>query len=216
MMRFKATDRRSRVLVTALVVVSLLAAAEPVLAQRVGGPAVGSWATYQWTSSLAHEVPVLIRESGAGGRETWSVTRESAPPAPFFVTYSIVRGDAKSYVLQIVTQQSLEGAPLSVTQITIDRASGKAIRSVTRRPQGPIATPENALRPLRQADVRGTPEQVAVPAGSFSAVRGSHRDGTVWVSDQVPALGLVKGIFRNGQLELVRSGTAGAKDLLRS
>jgi hypothetical protein len=38
----------------------------------------------------------------------------------------------------------------------------------------------------------------------------------VWVSDRVPAMGLVKGVFPDGQLELVKSGTGGAQDLLRS
>jgi hypothetical protein len=38
----------------------------------------------------------------------------------------------------------------------------------------------------------------------------------VWVSDQVPVLGIVKGVFPDGQLELVKSGTTGAQDLLRS
>jgi hypothetical protein len=36
------------------------------------------------------------------------------------------------------------------------------------------------------------------------------------VSDRVPVLGIVKGVFPDGQLELVKSGTAGAQDLLRS
>ncbi len=38
----------------------------------------------------------------------------------------------------------------------------------------------------------------------------------MWVSDQVPALGIVKGTFPNGQMELIKSGTTGAEDLLRS
>ncbi len=55
-----------------------------------------------------------------------------------------------------------------------------------------------------------------MPAGRFTAVKAPHRNGTVWVSDQVPALGVVKGAFPDGQLELVKRGTAGAQDLLRS
>ena len=39
---------------------------------------------------------------------------------------------------------------------------------------------------------------------------------SVWVSDRVPALGLVKASFPSGTLDLVRSGAAGVKDLLRS
>lgn len=199
------------------VALALLAAATvPAAAATAPGPAVGAWATYRWTSTLAREMPVLVREERPGGQVAWSVTQESTPPPPIFVTYAIVRGDARTYTLQIVTQESLEGAPLSVTQITIDRASGKAVRSVIQRPKGVIATPESGLRPFRQSAVKGTEEPVAVPAGRFSAVRASYRDGTVWVSDQAPALGLVKATFATGTLELVRSGSSGAKDLLRS
>ena len=205
---------RSRRAAKPMLVLLALAALIPVAA--ASDPVVGSWATYQWISSVTEEIPVLVKEPVAGGQVKWSVTRESAPPPPLYVTYSIVRGDAKTYVLQIVTHQTLDGAPLSVTQVTVDRASGKALKSVIQRPKGTIATPENGLRSFRQADVKGTEEAVPVPGGRFSAVRAPHRDGTVWVSDQIPALGLVKATFRNGQLELVRSGTAGAKDLLRS
>ena len=137
-------------------------------------------------------------------------------PPPLFVTYAVVRGDAKTYVLQIVTRQTPEGVALAVTQITVDRQSGKAVKSVTQRPKGLIATPESGLRPFRQAAVKGATEDVGVAAGRFQAVRAAHPQGTVWVSDQVPAMGLVKATFPSGQLELLRSGTSGAQDLLRS
>jgi hypothetical protein len=197
---------------------ALLLAALPSGGARAAGsiPVVGSWATYQWASSLTQEVPVLVQQRSASGAVTWSVEKGSTSPAPLFISYAIVRGDAKTYVLQIVTRPTLEGAPLSVTQITIDRASGKALRSVIERPKGVIATPESAFRPFQQAAVKGPEEPVTVPAGRFSAVRAPYQSGTVWVSDQVPALGLVKASFPNGQLELVQSGATGAKDLLRS
>lgn len=147
---------------------------------------------------------------------SWSVAQESAPPAPLFVTYAIVRSDARNYTLQVTTHQTVDGPPLSVTQTRVDRASGKALGSVIRAPKGAVPTPEGALRPLRQADVKGPEESVTVPAGQFTAVRTSYRDGTVWVSDRVPVLGVVKATFPSGTLELERSGTSGAKDLLRS
>src|SRR5262249_30811422 len=161
------------------------------------------------------DVPVLVRQDVPGGQPRWTISTESSPPATLYVTYGIVRADAKTYTLQIVTQQRPDGPPLSVTQVVVDRASGKAVRSVTRDPKGVVPTPENGLRPFQQAAVKGSQEEVAVPAGRFTAVRAPYQGGTVWVSDQVPALGLVKATFQSGALELVRSGASGAKDLLR-
>ncbi|MBI3454729.1 MAG: hypothetical protein HY002_02920 [Candidatus Rokubacteria bacterium] len=200
----------------ALVLIVLVALAAPVTAVHAAGPVVGTWATYRWTSSLTQEMPVFVRQAGPGGQVTWSVVQESASPLPLFVTYSIVQDDPKTYTMQIVTHQTLDGPPLSVTQVQVDRTSGKALRSVIQRPKGVIETPESGLRPFRQADVTGTEETAAVPAGRFSAIRTPYQNGTVWVSDQVPALGLVKAIFPSGTLELVRSDTSGAKDLLHS
>lgn len=180
------------------------------------GPAVGSWATYQWISALTEEAPVLMRQTGPGGQETWIVSQEKVPPVPLFVTYSVVRGDARRYVLQIVTAKTLDGPPLAITQVTVDRATGKAVHSVTQRPQGPpIATPESGLRPFGAASGAGTAEEVTVPAGRFTARRVSHPDGVAWVSDQVPVLALVKGQFGSGELALVQSGATGARDRLR-
>jgi len=197
----------------ALMVLLVLGVAVEAAAQ---GPAVGGWATYEWRSAAKVEVPVLVRQSAASGATTWSVDREASAPRPIFVTYSVVRGDAKSYVLQVVTRPTADGTPLSVTQITVDRASGKTLKSVIRDKKGVIPTPESGLRPLRQAGVQGASEELTVPAGRFTAVKAPHRNGTVWVSDEVPALGVVKGAFPDGQLELVKRGTAGAQDLLRS
>jgi hypothetical protein len=198
-----------------LLVFIVLCVAAPLAAQA---QAVGSWATYEWRDAAKLDVPVLVQQPGAsGGAGTWTIDRESVTPRAIFVTYSIVRGDAKSYVLQIATRPTADGKPLSVTQVTLDRASGKALRSVTKDKKGAVtATPESGLRPFREAGVQGAQEEVTVPAGRFTAVKASYRDGTVWVSDRVPALGIVKGAFPHGQLELVKTGTTGAQDLLRT
>jgi hypothetical protein len=210
MMRRPRLDPRSLVFLVAV----MLGVAGQADAQ---GPAVGSWATYEWRSTAKTDVPVLVQQPAAsGGPATWSVDKESAMPRPIFETFSVVRGDAKTYVLQIVTRLTPDGAPLSVTQVTVDRASGKTLKSVIRDKKGVIPTSESGLRPLRQAGVQGASEEITVPAGRFTAVKATHKNGTVWVSDRVPAMGIVKGLFPEGQLELVKSGTSGAQNLLRS
>ena len=179
MMRRLRLDPPSLALLVALV----LGLAVPAAAQ---GPAVGSWATYEWRSNAKTDVPVLVQQPAASGPATWSLDKEAATPRPIFETFSVVRGDAKTYVLQIVTRLTPDGAPLSITQVTVDRASGKTLKSVIRDKKGVIPTPENGLRPLRQAGVQGASEEVTVPAGRFTAVKAPHRNGTVWVSDQGP------------------------------
>jgi hypothetical protein len=178
---------------------------------------VGSWASYRWNSTIRQTVPVLVQQAGDGGPVAWAVIQESAPPPPLIVTYAIAQGDRRTYTLQIVTQDLPDGVPLSVTHTTVDRASGKAVRSLIRYPKGVIATPESGLRPWREADVpQGQRESVTVPAGTFTAVHGSARGAEVWVSDSVPALGLVKGTWAEGTLELLSSAATGARDLLRA
>ena len=197
-----------------LLVLLALGIAVPAAAQA---PAAGGWATYEWRNAARVDVPVLVQQPGASGAAgTWTVDREATPPRSIFVTYSIVRADPKSYVLQIATRASADGKPLSVTQVTVDRASGKALKSVIKDKKGVIATPESGLRPFREAGVQGTREEVQVPAGPFTAVKAPYRNGSVWVSDKVPALGVVKAAFPEGQMELIKSGTGGAQDLLRS
>lgn len=197
----------------ALLVALVLGAVVPA---TVDAQTVGSWATYEWRSAAKIDLPVLVQQPGATGAAGWSFDREAAAPRAIFVTFSIVGGDAKSYVLQILTRPTADGQPLSVTQVTVDRASGKALKSVIRDRKRVIPTPESGLRPFREASVQGPREEVTVPAGRFTAVKSPYRNGTVWVSDQVPAMGIAKGVFPDGQLELLKSGTTGAQDLIRS
>ncbi len=208
---------RLAAVVGGLVLIGLVLPA-PVVAQGAKSPepAVGAWASYRWTSTLSQTVPVLVQQTGAGGRVAWSVSQESVTPGPLVVTYGVVRADRGSYTLQIVTQVGPDAPPLSVTQVTVDRASGKARRSVIRGPKGPVATPESVLRPFREAAVaQGRREEVVVPAGRLTAAHGTALGAEVWVADTVPVLALVKAVWRDGMLELVSSGQSGAKDLLK-
>jgi len=201
--------------VTLGVLLALALSAEAATAPAPG-PAVGASATYRWTSTVTETVPVLVQQPTAGGQVTLTVAQESAAPPPILVTYAVVRGDRRSYTLQIVTHQTPDGRPLSVTQVTVDRASGKARRSVTQRAKGVVATPESVPRPLREAAIaRARREDVTVPAGRFTAARGAAQGAEVWVSDAVPVLGLVKGVWPGGTLELIASAPSGAKDLLK-
>ena len=79
-------------------------------------------------------MPVVV-EQEQGGQVTWSFARETATPA-LFVTYSIVQADAHTYMLQVTTHATADGPPLSVSQVRVDRASGKALRERDATPKG--------------------------------------------------------------------------------
>jgi hypothetical protein len=194
-----------------------LAAVVAADAATATGPVTGATASYRWTSTLRQTVPVLMQQTGPGGQVTWSVVQESVAPPPLFVTYAVVRGDRSTYTLQVVTRERLDGPPLSVTQVTVNRASGKGVRSLIRGSTGVIATPDSVLRPFREADVaQGRREEVTVPAGRLTALHGAARGIEVWVSEEVPVLGLVKAVWREGTLELAASSPTGAQDLLKT
>ena len=56
------------------------------------GPAVGSWATYEWRSAAKTDVPVLVQQPAAsGGAASWSVDQEKVAPRPIFETFSVIR-----------------------------------------------------------------------------------------------------------------------------
>jgi hypothetical protein len=191
----------------------------PAVAQgaKSPGPTVGAWASYRWTSTIRQTVPVLVQQSRPGGPGTLSVVQEPVAPGPIMVTYGVVRADRRSYTLQIVTQEGPDTPPLSITQVTVDRASGKSQRSVIRGIKGLVVTPESALRPFREAGVpQGQREEVIVPAGRMTVVHGNAQGAEVWVADAVPVLGLVKAVWNDGTLELVSSGQSGTKDLLKA
>lgn len=178
-------------------------------------PAVGNWASYRWTSTIKEPQQVLVRETGADGKVTLRVEKVAAPAATLFVTYAIVGEQDTAYWLQVSTHEGPGALPLAVTQILVDKKSGKSLKSVTQRPKGLIETPENELRPLRESAVKGDRQEVRVPAGSFVAIHAKVSGVEVWVSDRVAALGIAKAIFPNGVLELTASGQSGAKNLLK-
>ena len=150
---------------------------------------------------------MLVQQPAAsGGAASWSVDQGGSRRPPIFETFSVVRGDAKTYVLQIVTRTTVDGTPLSVTQVTVDRASGKALKSVHPRQEGrdPHAGERPSSAPSGER-ARAPPKRSRCRPGASPPIKAPHRNGTVWVSDQVPALGIVKGVFPDGQLELVEA-----------
>lgn len=177
---------------------------------------VGSWATYRFTPSLPDRQQIIVRETMTDGTTRVRLEEGPAPVRPSFaVTYSIVGETAEGTWLQVTTHQTADGPPLSTTQILTSKKDGKALRSQILGSRGLVSTPENELRPLKENRVSGTREEVTVPAGRYQAVRGKVGAVEVWVSNQVPAMGVAKATLVNGTLELLKASPSGAKDLLK-
>lgn len=209
--------RRSRFGICATLILSgLVLMAPDALTQGSASGSVGSWATYRFTPSLPDRQQLIVRETMTDG--TTRIRLEEGPPqtrSVFAITYAIVGETAEGLLLQVTTHQTAEGPPLSTTQILISKKDGKAIRSQILGSRGLVVTPENELRPQRENRITGPREAVTVPAGTYQAVRGKVGNAEVWVSDQIPAIGVAKAVRPDGTLELLKASPTGAKDLLK-
>ena len=145
------------------------------------------------------------------GRELVGRPRGLRAPPPIFVTYSVVRGDAKSYVLQIV--HAADGGGHPPLGHTSPRWTARLARPQERHPrqEGVIPTRRAVSGRSARRGVQGGPEEVTVPAGRFNRRQGApperHRVG---VRSGAGARRR-QGAFPDGQLELLKRGTAGAQ-----
>ena len=189
----------------------LAAAASP-------APAAGSWATYRRTSPVTQTVSGADRAAaGAGVRQGHLVGDQRVPERPRGLR-DLRRGAGGPQDLCPPAHHPdirPDSPPLSITQVTVDKATGKGCQERHPEAQGVSPTPEDGLRPFSRADIGGTPEAVTVPAGTFQAAKGMAQGSTVWVADKAGPLNLVKMVGPRGTMELVKEGTGGVKDLLR-
>jgi len=179
---------------------------------------VGSYATYKWTSKIEATGDVIYKTVSPDGKVSYKVIKEAVSPRPLYLTYSILKKTAKSYLVQIVARDGKDTEPLSISQVLLDRKTGKGLRAVIKSPKGiPVAyTPGRDFIHISERAVKdGKKMTVTVEGGTYSCLQGRFNGQEVCVSDEVPGLGIVKAIAEDGTLELIEGSPVGAKDLIK-
>jgi hypothetical protein len=179
---------------------------------------VGSYATYKWTSKIEATIDVLNKTVSPDGKVSYKVTKESVKPKPIYLTYAILKATDKDYLVQVITREAKDKEPLSISQVVIDRNTGKGIKAVIRSPKGvPLSYPPGKeLIHVQEKVVKdGKKVNITVEGGAFNCLQGTFKGQSVCVSDEFPTLGIVKATLEDGTVELVESSPTGAKDFIR-
>jgi hypothetical protein len=179
---------------------------------------VGSYATYKWTSKVEVKKDVLHKTVTPDGRVSYKVIKESVKPKPIYLTCSILKATDKDYLVQVVTRERKDTEPLSVSQVLVDRKTGKGVKAIIKSPKDlPVSfTPGKELIHIPEKAVKeGKKVKLTVEAGTYSCVQGTFNGQEVCVSDEVPSLGIVKANLEDGTAELIESSPTGAKDLIK-
>jgi len=132
-----------------------------------------------------------------------------------YTAYSIVAREESGYWLQRTTHLRLGSKSLSITQTLLNDFTHKALRYIMHRPAN-MKRPENVidlpLEKMGKDEILPTPitkaftdaGQVQVAAGTFEAKQGQVGDFMLWVSPDVPVLGVVKVEAPEWTMELLR------------
>lgn len=140
-----------------------------------------------------------------------------------YVACSIVAAEGTSYWLQRTTHLKLDSAPLSITQTLINKATLLPVRYLMYRPANMDKPPRVVDLPLAEMgkdEVLPTTStgmfvdagQLQVEAGTFTVKQGEKNKLQLWLSPDVPVLGVVKAQAQDWTMELVRIDQQ-AKDL---
>ncbi len=132
-----------------------------------------------------------------------------------YTAYSIVAQTESGYWLQRTTFMQPDSDPLSITQTLLNASTHEPLRYIMHRPAN-MKRPENVIDlPLEQMgkdEILPTPitnafadtGRLQVAAGAFEVKQGQVRDSMLWVSPDVPVLGVVKVETPEWTMELFR------------
>jgi hypothetical protein len=146
----------------------------------------------------------------------YKVTHHSAAgELTTYTAYSIVAQEKAGYWLQRTTSKQPDSQPLSITQTLLDNFTHKPLRYIMHRPAN-MKRPANVIDlPLEQMgkdEILPTPitnafadaGRIQVAAGTFAAKQGQIGNSTLWISFDVPVLGVIKVETPEWMMELVR------------
>jgi hypothetical protein len=142
-------------------------------------------------------------------------TYQGSQTPPIYTSYSIVAHAESGYWLQRTTSLQPDSGPLSITQTLLDNDTHKPLRYIMHRPA-------NMKQPERVADLplaeMGKDEvlptlltkafkehaRIEVPAGTYDTQKGQDKNITLWLSHDIPVLGVVRAEMKDWTMELFR------------
>jgi len=141
-----------------------------------------------------------------------------------YAHYSIVAFEGDGYWLQRVITMAPDSKPVSITQTLLDDTSHKALRYVMHRPakmnQAPsvIDLPlarmgKDEILPIDPETLSGVAERIRTEGGDFDALNVSEGETALWLSADIPVLGVARAENNEFTMELFQIRDA-AHDLL--
>ena len=142
-------------------------------------------------------------------------TYKGSQTPPVYTSYSIVAHAESGYWLQRTTSIQPDSEPLSITQTLLDNDTHKPLRYIMHRPAN-MKQPERVvdlpLSEMGKDEVLPTPltnafkesAHLEVPAGTYDTKKGQNGNDTLWLSLDIPVLGVAKAEMKDWTMELFR------------
>jgi hypothetical protein len=156
---------------------------------------------------------------------TYKVLHDTAAgPLTTYVSYSIASQEENGYWLQRTTSMKPDSQPLSITQTLLDDYTHEPLRYIMHRPaqmNRPESVIDLPLSKMGKDEILPTPliETLSEPitlrleAGTFETQKGQKEGVILWLSLEIPVMGIARVETQESSMELIRiTDTAG--DLL--
>jgi hypothetical protein len=131
-----------------------------------------------------------------------------------YAHYGIVGYEDDAYWLQRVISMTLDSKPLSITQTLLDSKTHHALRYIMHRPAKMDRPPsvidlpldrmgKDEILPFPLEALSGVRENIQTEIGEFDALRISEDDTVLWLSADIPVLGVAKTANAEFTMELI-------------
>ena len=138
----------------------------------------------------------------------------SAGELTSYAHYSIVASEQDGYWLQRVISMTPDSKPLSMTQTLLDNETHEALRYLMHRPAKMDRPPsvidlplermgKDEILPVSPEGLSGATEQIRTEAGDFETLKISEDHAMLWLSAEVPVLGVARAQTDEFTMELI-------------
>lgn len=146
-------------------------------------------------------------------------THSSAGDLVVYTSYNIAATEDGGYWLQRVTHLTPDAKPLSITQTLLDSETHAAKRYIMHRPANmdrPESVVDLPLAKMGKEEILPNPAagsasgtvQIETEAGAFNTQETAADNATLWLSADVPVLGVAKAETTDWTMELVSIANA--------